>query len=227
MSKRFLTLLLCLPVLAQAPDPAKKSADKKAAVKPVAAKSAAAAKPAGLPPRAAGNPDAPIVLEVFSDFQCPGCKALYMLSLRRVIEEYCNPGKVYLIHHDFPLDQIHKYSRKAAHWAVASAVIGKYEPVTEAIFSKQENWSATGNIEPAVAEVLSAGDLKKVKEIMAARDAEIEAAIETDAALGRELKVLETPSVQVKNKGKIVSALAPAKWQYTVLKRFLDDQLSK
>src|SRR5438034_8986261 len=77
----------------------------KPALKPVSAK----ADTFTLPPRAAGNKDAPITLEVFSDFQCPGCRELYLRSLRRVIDEYCATGKVYLLHHDFPLPQ-HKYS---------------------------------------------------------------------------------------------------------------------
>src|ERR1035438_4167897 len=71
------------------------------AAKP-AAKAAPAAAPAGptfsVPPRTAGSVDAPIVIEVWTDFECPTCKLLYMNTLKPLIPEYCATGKVYLIH---------------------------------------------------------------------------------------------------------------------------------
>src|SRR5580658_4415782 len=94
-----------------------------------------------VPLRTAGPKDAPITIEVWTDFECPTCKMLYLNTLKPLIPEYCATGKVYLIHHDFPLPQ-HKYSHLAAVWADAAATIGKYEVVTEALFSKPESWVA-------------------------------------------------------------------------------------
>jgi protein-disulfide isomerase len=231
MLKRFLPFLLCLPIAlaAQVSPIAKVTIDQPQAAAKTPSKAApkTAPKPGvELPPRAAGSKDAPIVLEVFSDFSCPGCKNLYLLTLRRTIEDYCDKGKVYMIHHDFPLP-MHPHSRTAAKWAIAAATIGKYEAVTEALFTKQDNWSANGNIEPVIAAVLTPADLKKVKDTMNARANEIDAAIDSDMALGQQLKVVETPSVKVTNKGTVVAPMAPAKFTFAVLKRFLDDQLTK
>jgi protein-disulfide isomerase len=53
--------------------------------------------------RGVGSKDAPIVIEVFSDFQCRGCAEFYLQTLARVIEEYGTKGKVYLIHREYPL----------------------------------------------------------------------------------------------------------------------------
>src|SRR5882672_3661902 len=78
--------------------------------------------------KALGAPGAPITLEVFSDFQCPSCKALHEETLRPLVTDYVNNGKVYLIHRDFPL-AMHAYSRTAALYANASFRLNRYEAV--------------------------------------------------------------------------------------------------
>lgn len=237
MLKRFLPLLLCAPLLASAQTavaavnappktPAPKTAAPKTLAKPAANAAPKAASKVELPPRTSGSKDAPIVLEVFSDFQCPGCKQLYQQSIRPLIADYCDKGKVFLIHHDFLIPG-HAYSREAARWANAAATVGKYEEAASTLFNKQDQWTANGNIEPIMAGILTLGEFAKVKEFHNTRTADIDAAIDSDIALGNQLKVTETPSVKVVNKGKIVAPLAPAKFQYSVLKRFLDDQLTK
>src|SRR5437868_18642 len=100
--------LICVSIaFAQAPDvktAAKKPAvTKTSATKPASKSAASKAAASALPARASGNPSAPIHLDVFSDYQCPACKDFYLTSQRRLIEDYCKTGKVYIIHHDFPL----------------------------------------------------------------------------------------------------------------------------
>src|SRR5262249_33725809 len=77
-----------------------------------------------------GSKNAPIVIEDFSDFQCPVCKVLYEATMEQVIKNYVDTGKVFLVHHDFPLN-IHAHSREAARWANAAAAIGKFAPVEQ------------------------------------------------------------------------------------------------
>src|SRR5262245_5573760 len=66
-----------------------------------------------------GSLDAPIKLEIFSDFQCPSCRALYMDTIKQVLAEYCTQGKVCVVYRDFPL-QMHQYAREAARYAQAA-----------------------------------------------------------------------------------------------------------
>jgi protein-disulfide isomerase len=76
---------------------------------------------------------APISIEVFSDFQCPACKALYEQTLRPLTQDYVIAGKVYLVHRDFPLP-IHAHAREAACYACAAGRIGKYEQACDVLF---------------------------------------------------------------------------------------------
>src|SRR5437879_12116598 len=100
--------------------------------------------------KAVGSKSAPIVIEVFSDFQCPACKRVYQETLRPVMDNYVATGKVYLVHRDIPLP-MHNHSREAARWANAAAANGKFQKAQEALNTKQEAWPASGKIEPVVA----------------------------------------------------------------------------
>jgi protein-disulfide isomerase len=217
MNKSMLAILLLLAVGVPAQN---KSAQKS----PPSA--SAKAEAFSLPPRASGSKDAPIVMEVFSDFQCPHCKQLYLSTLRRVIDDYCASGKVYLIHRDFPLDQIHRYARDAARWATASVVTGKYEAVVEALFTAQDTWGASGNIEAVVAGVLTPVELQKVKQVMSVHKEEIDAAIENDIFLGHQIQLTSTPTTKIMQKGATLS-VTPGMFPYATLKSYLDSQLAK
>src|SRR3984885_5191702 len=89
------------------------------------------------PREAVGSKSAPIVMEVFSDFQCPACKSLYDSTNRQLMDNYVNTGKVYLIHRDFPLP-MHSHSKEAAQYSRAAAQIGRLEAVQEVLFQNQE-----------------------------------------------------------------------------------------
>src|SRR5579883_1487945 len=107
------------------------------------------------PHKAFGSKNAPVIMEVFSDFQCPACRALYLNTNRQVMDNYVNTGKVYLIHRDFPL-QMHAYSKVAAEYARAAAEIGKVEQVEQILFQTQDKWEQSGDVDGTVASVLSA-----------------------------------------------------------------------
>jgi len=46
------------------------------------------------PTKAFGSKSAPVVVEIFSDFQCPACKQLFLNTTQKVMENYVNTGKV-------------------------------------------------------------------------------------------------------------------------------------
>ena len=54
-----------------------------------------------------GNPNAPITIIEFSDFQCPFCAKFHMQTLPIIMDEYINKGIVKLVFRDFPIQNIH------------------------------------------------------------------------------------------------------------------------
>jgi len=174
------------------------------------------------PGKGVGVATAPLKIDVFSDFQCPSCKASYEETLRPLKSDYVAKGKVYLVHHDFPL-QMHAYARQAAAYANAAARVNKYEEVSKELFRQQSVWSANGQIDAVLTGVLKPDELKKVRSLL--NDPKILADIEQDLALGNKNNVRQTPTMIVSYKGR--SYPVAGKVDYGILSKFLDDLLSK
>ena len=149
--------------------------------------------------RAVGPVTAAVRIDLFSDFQCPACKALHEQTIKRVKEEFAQTGKIRLVHHDFPLPQ-HKYARQAALLAAAADRLGKFDAVADALFHQQESWEQSGNVDAVVDSVLTPEERKKLREI--AKDPAILANIEHDIQLGERMKVGSTPTMIVTHDGK-------------------------
>jgi len=54
-----------------------------------------------------GNPNAPVTVVEFSDFQCPFCLRFFDQTLPLIEENYINTGKIKLVYKDFPLVSLH------------------------------------------------------------------------------------------------------------------------
>ena len=233
VSSSLLTLIACGTLLLAAPpdqksqtasSPAKKATTPKAPEAP--AVSTATITVNGVtdidPTKAFGSKTAPVVVEIYSDFQCPACKQLFLNTTQKVMENYVNTGKVYLVHRDFPLP-MHAYSRVAASYSRAAAHIGKCEPVEQALFQNQEKWETNGDVKGTVANVLSPTEMKKVQAIVDAKT--LEPLIEKDKQLGTVLPVTQTPTSVFHSKGQNYPYAGTL--SYDVLKEFLDQLVAQ
>src|SRR5580698_223582 len=154
-------------------------------------------------PKALGSAKAPVVLEVFSDFECPHCKHLHDDTLKAALADSVANGKVQLVRRDYPLSQ-HKFAREAARYANAAGRIGQYDKVCDQLFATQQEWetggTAAGDVDTVGARVLSAADMAKVRKLAA--DPQIDAEITHDMELGAKVPLNQTPTLVLKAKGK-------------------------
>jgi protein-disulfide isomerase len=247
------TLSLSIAVLAIAlvslPAPRGMAQTASTPAKPATSSAKPIARPAqalGAPVKSYGSSNAPITMEVFTDYECPTCRNLFEQTLRPLISDYVAAGKVYLVHHDFPLP-MHKYGYEAARWLNASARVGEFQNVEAALYDNQDHWAADGDIQKYVANAMSAAEYKKVEAQMArgcgytpagvksakfalgrpvAGDAcALDTYIEADRALGNQIPVTGTPTYVISYKGKKYpagSGLVP----WPVLKQFFDTILT-
>lgn len=169
-----------------------------------------------------GVSNAPIRIDEYSDFECPHCQDLYLNTLRPLISDFVANGKVYLVHHDFPLPG-HEYARQAAYYVDAAAVIGKLGPVEEAVFQHQPQWEMNGKVEPFISAVLSAADWKRVQEL--SQSPEIRAAVQHDVESGQRLGVNETPTMFITYKGQQTPIIGDV--SYPILRQYLDALLKQ
>ncbi|HYL85661.1 MAG TPA: thioredoxin domain-containing protein [Candidatus Angelobacter sp.] len=174
------------------------------------------------PHKAFGSKTAPVIMEIFSDYQCPACKTLYTTTNRQLMDNYVSTGKVYVIHRDFPL-AMHAYSRIAARYARAAATLGKVEPVEQALFENQEKWEQTGDVDGTVAAVLSAGEMTKVRALV--KGGTLEPLIDKDFSLGQMYRVNQTPTTIFHANGQTYPFAGVM--TNDTLKTFLDQLLSQ
>ncbi len=166
-----------------------------------------------------GQLDAPIRIETFSDFQCPACRALYLDTMKPVLQDYASRDKVCVIYREFPLP-IHQFSRQAARYSKASQKLGhrQWAAVVDALYTDQPRWSNDGSVELTVAKALSAEDFEKVKKLL--QDPSLNEAIDKEIALGQKREVQSTPTFFVTAVGReqrVVGGIP-----YPVLKDFFD-----
>ena len=88
-----------------------------------------------------GDPDAPITILEFSDFQCPFCARFHVQTLPLLLEEYIDEGKVNFVYRDFPIQSIHPNALPAAVAAECANEQGKYWEYHDTLFEKQRAWS--------------------------------------------------------------------------------------
>ena len=169
-----------------------------------------------------GNPSAPVTIELFSDFQCPACRALHMQELPLIMRDFVNPGKAYLVYKEFPLTQ-HAHSKEAATLACASARVGKYEQVADVLFQNQPSWETSGKVFETVASVLTPAERTKVQAM--AKDPSVLKEVEDDLQEGQLERVNQTPTIIIIRNGKKYPIGGPL--NYDLLKRFIDELIAK
>lgn len=140
-----------------------------------------------------GTPGAPVVLVVFSDFQCQYCREEAKVMRENLLKAY--PDKVRVYFKDFPLEQIHAWAKPAA---VAGRCVFRQEPAAfwdyhDWIFENQTSITAD-NLKPKVQEwaatrKLDAAQLNGCLDIQATK-AEVERSIEE----ARALQINSTPT---------------------------------
>ena len=88
-----------------------------------------------------GNPDAPITIIEFSDFECPFCARFHIQTLPSILEEYIDQGKVKLVFRDFPIQSIHPNALPASVASECANEQGKFREMHDMLFDNQNEWN--------------------------------------------------------------------------------------
>lgn len=96
-----------------------------------------------------GNPDAPVTIVEFTDYQCPYCSQHATDTMDQIVQELVETGRVQYILKDFPLDNLHPEARLGAVAARCAGEQDAYWEMHHALFANQQLWSGAG---PEVAE---------------------------------------------------------------------------
>lgn len=95
-----------------------------------------------------GNPNAPIVLIEYSDYECPFCKEFH-LTMSRIIDEYGASGQVAWVYRHYPLLGIHPNAGLIAQASECVAELGGNEAFwkfSDTLFDERESTEQTNMV---------------------------------------------------------------------------------
>jgi protein-disulfide isomerase len=143
-----------------------------------------------------GTPGAPVVIVLFSDFQCSFCKEEAKMLRANLVSSY--PKEVRLYFKDYPLEQIHPWAKAAA---MAGRCVYKLDP---AAFWDYHDWifehQAEITPENLTKQVLEFAKTKPIDALQLSRCIETKAAeaeINQSIAEARDLNIASTPTLFV------------------------------
>ena len=87
-----------------------------------------------------GADDALVVVEEYSDFQCPACEQA-RTTLEEIVGQF--DGQAKLVYNDYPLTSIHPNAMEAAIVGQCADRQGAFWPVHDALFDTQAEWSSS------------------------------------------------------------------------------------
>jgi protein-disulfide isomerase len=91
-----------------------------------------------------GDPDAPVTIIEFSDFQCPFCSRFFQQTLPLIEKDYIETGKVKLVYRDLPLASIHPNAIPSHIAAECADEQGKFWEYHDILFAQQSQWNRLG-----------------------------------------------------------------------------------
>lgn len=144
------------------------------------------------------------ILVDYSDLQCPACKA-YHEYLEKEFEASGAASmdiakNITFVYRHFPLTTIHAYALEAAYAAEAAGEQGKFFPMVDLLFEKQDDWAKADNAKDEFVKLAKQLKLdeKKFKEDM--DSSKIQDRVQKDMTSGGTVGVRGTPTFYLDGK---------------------------
>lgn len=165
-----------------------------------------------------GTPGAPVVVTVFSDFQCAFCKEMGKSLHDNLVKAY--PTNVRMYFRDFPLEQIHPWAKPAS---IAGRCVFRAQPAAfwdyhNWIFDKQAEITPE-NLKNKVLEWAATKQLDALQLTRCLDNKQTESEVDKNIAEGKLLNVNSTPTVFVN--GRRIAGNVP----WANLKAIIDYEL--
>jgi len=153
-----------------------------------------------------GNPDAPVTLEEFGDFQCPPCGTLSG-PINQLEQDYRPRLRVIFRH--FPLT-MHRHAREAALASEAAGRQGRFWQMHDVLYREQAVWSEAADVRPLFDTYAGMLGLKIDRFKKDMESEEVNRRVTADQLRGTALGVTITPTLFVNNRALPNASLSPA-----------------
>ncbi len=147
---------------------------------------------------ALGSADAPLTIELWSDFQCPACAAFTRQIEPRLVSDYVDDSRVRLVYRDLAF--LGPESQSAAIAARAAGQSGLFWQYHDYLFANQVPEHNVGNFSQArLEEIATAIGLDLVEFRAAQADPELRRAVDREQSLAAAAGISSTPTLIIGN----------------------------
>jgi protein-disulfide isomerase len=167
--------------------------------------------------RVRGNPQAPITIVEFSDFQCPHCRDAQK-TVSDILEKYRH--KVRIAYRDFPLRQAHPQAQQAAEASRCAAEQGKFWEYHDLLFANQSKLD-----EFALAEHAGKAGLDVERFSGCLGSGKFKTAVDEDVQAGMTAGVSGTPAFFIN--GVLVTGAQPVSTFEKIIESEIEESVSK
>lgn len=158
-------------------------------------------------PHIEGSDNAPVTIVEFSDFQCPACKAAYLVIKQLV---HNDSDKIRLIYRHYPLTQIHSNAQLAAQAAEVAAEDGHFWEYHDLLFENQATWSQIKQKSALLEQLASYAEqlgIDKGSFLERINSDHIKSLVSEDVVAGNKLNIKGTPTLYVNGRPTTASQL--------------------
>jgi protein-disulfide isomerase len=145
-----------------------------------------------------GDPNAPIRMDVYSDFQCSACNIFAQQVEPAVVEQYVETGQVYIVYRHFPiLDRGTNESRQSANASMCAAEQGRFWDYHDMLFANVLGVNAGSFTERRLNAFAEALDMDTDAFSACLRENRYQNLVTEDITMAQQLGLTGTPSVFV------------------------------
>lgn len=147
-----------------------------------------------------GEPDAPVVIYEFADFQCPGCGDFATFTAPVIKDRYVDTGQVRFVYYDFPLVDMHPNAFLAARAGRCANEQERFWDYHDILYGRQARWSLMGNPTDYFVELAEELDLDEDAFESCLRSDRYQEEVSQSVRLGQMMGVGGTPTLFVNMK---------------------------
>lgn len=164
-----------------------------------------------------GNENSKVKLIVFSDFQCPYCKALDG-AVKKALEEY--KGKILYVFKQFPLISLHPKAVGAALASECANEQGEFLNYSNKLFENQKDWSVSKGTQEFKTYAMQIGlDASQFNKCL--DEKKYQEKINKDSQEAKEFGISGTPAIFINDQFK------NGMTSYDTIKKIIDGELSE
>lgn len=144
-----------------------------------------------------GDPNAPVKIDEYSDFQCPYCRVFHEEAFPQIVRDYVDTGKVYFTFRNFPVVDGGSATKESTHAAIASVCAGqqgKFFEFHDLLFANQTGENIGDFSDGRLYAMAKIGGLEAAAFDQCYKNSASAAAVDADKAAGLQAGITSTPS---------------------------------